>query len=401
MSWNTKTWSWVKKYFSINPLSTDGMPVVGKFRTPAPASQGKYVYPKSKASAISNNPYFKRDTRRNFPRLAVYTQNDVALLLEGGQVNPSLTAEAAADKSVATIAEAKPLVEVLNSQKLYTTSKLAPAPRFGPQVTWKESTDFVPPNDAEFRPYMDQRQSLLDEKVLKGDHSFNIVKKMNKSNGVSNYSCMYTVMNVYEEIKMQILASTKSLKHVVPSSTNMMESYNKYGFELSELLYTDNVISDQVMSSLMDNVKHLNPTESEKKQLNNQYAVQPPAEISDHVEVFTLDTADGINRRAVAGDLGKFKYFGITGCAGQQEIVTLCKDKYLVANVKLVKTLILGFVLDRYFPEMTLGSFEENSVVLINRHCIIKRLLADSTVQITAEDVDQIPINTNDAISPN
>ncbi|KAI8085711.1 hypothetical protein BDF21DRAFT_461612 [Thamnidium elegans] len=127
---------------------------------------------------------------------------------------------------------------------------------------------------------MDQRQSLLDAKVLKGDHSFNIVKKMNKSNGVSNYSCMYTVMNVYEEIKMQILASTKSLKHVVPSSTNMMESYNKYGFELSELLYTDN---------------HLNPTESEKKQLNNQYAVQPPAEISDHVEVFTLDTADGIN----------------------------------------------------------------------------------------------------------
>ncbi|KAG2229728.1 hypothetical protein INT48_002062 [Thamnidium elegans] len=147
---------------------------------------------------------------------------------------------------------------------------------------------------------MDQRQSLLDEKILKGDHSFNIVKKMNKSNGVSDYSCMYTVMNVYEEIKMQILASTESLKHVVPSFTNMMESYNKYGFELSGLLYTDNVISDrailkEVMPFLMDNVKHLNPAESEKKQLNNQYAVQPPAEISDHVEVFTLDTADEIN----------------------------------------------------------------------------------------------------------
>ncbi|GAA5805059.1 hypothetical protein EDC94DRAFT_613147 [Helicostylum pulchrum] len=152
MSWNTKTWSWVKKYLSINPLSTDGMPVVGKFRTPAPASQGKYVYPKSEASAISNNPYYKRDTRRNFPRLAVYTQNDVALLLEGGHVDPSLTAEAAADKAVATSTEAKPLVEILNSQKLYTTSKLAPAPRFGPQVTWKESTDFVPPNDGSYFP---------------------------------------------------------------------------------------------------------------------------------------------------------------------------------------------------------------------------------------------------------
>ncbi|CAO3649860.1 unnamed protein product [Mucor hiemalis] len=129
MSWNSKTWSWVKKYFSVNPLSTDGMPVVGKFRTPAVGSRPeKYVYPKSEASAVHNNPYFKRDTRRNFPRLAVYTQSDVAALLEGGAVNPSLAAEASADKAVAAAAEVKPLVQVLNTNKLYTTSKLAPAP---------------------------------------------------------------------------------------------------------------------------------------------------------------------------------------------------------------------------------------------------------------------------------
>ncbi|KAG1444270.1 hypothetical protein G6F56_010368 [Rhizopus delemar] len=89
MSWNSKTWSWVKKYFSVNPLSTDGMPVVGSFRTPAVASRPeKYVYPKSKASNISNNYYFQRDTRRNYPRLAVYTQKEVAGLLEGAAVNP-------------------------------------------------------------------------------------------------------------------------------------------------------------------------------------------------------------------------------------------------------------------------------------------------------------------------
>ncbi|KAI9348849.1 hypothetical protein BD770DRAFT_395110 [Pilaira anomala] len=153
MSWNSKTWSWMKKYFSVNPLSTDGMPVVGKFRTPAPGSRPeKYIYPKSKASAISNNPYFKRDTRRNFPRLAVYTQSDVALLLEGGHINPSLPAEATVDKAVTTATQAKPLVEVLSSQKLYSTSKLPPAPRFGPQVKWKVSEDFIPPNDGSYFP---------------------------------------------------------------------------------------------------------------------------------------------------------------------------------------------------------------------------------------------------------
>jgi hypothetical protein len=464
----------------------------------------------------------------------------------------------------------------------------------------------------ELRPYMDQHQSLLDGKILKGDHSFKIIKKMNKSNGVSDYSCMYTVMNEYEEIKMQILAPTKSLKHVVPSFVNMMASYKKYGFELPELFYTDNVIGDrstleEVMPSLTENVKHLNPTKSEQITINNQYATLPPAEIPDSVEVVTLDTADGINvccqylldeahcntssiyigfdcewayqgsviplderlsvkyidvslvqiayksviylmrihkfdretfprkleeillnknitklGRGVAGDLGKFKYFGITGCTGQQEIGTLCKDKDLVTNghsslsnlcgevlglylpkvpqircgnweasllseeqkkyaaldawvslemynkckslptvnvkvyesttvgtlvsihidkgkknssiagygyiqhkgtsstahedkekspikkttvsMKLVKTLIPGFALDCYFPEVTLGDFEENSVVHINRNYLFtassKRLSeSSSTIQRIVEITDQTTESTNSSVS--
>jgi hypothetical protein len=38
----------------------------------------------------------------------------------------------------------------LNTQKLYTKEKLAPAPRFGRQPTWKTSEDFIPPNDGKF-----------------------------------------------------------------------------------------------------------------------------------------------------------------------------------------------------------------------------------------------------------
>lgn len=120
-------------------------------------------------------------------------------------------------------------------------------------------------------------------------------------NGVSDYSCMYTVMNEYEEIKMQVLAPTKSLKHVIPSFNNMMESYAKYGFELPQLFYTDNVVGDrsileEVMPSLTENVKHVNPSQTEERiQTNNVFAALPHLELPDNVQVFVHDDEKEIN----------------------------------------------------------------------------------------------------------
>lgn len=56
--------------------------------------------------------------------------------------------------------------------------------------------------------------------------------------------------------------------------------------------------------------------------------------------------------RGVAGDLGKLKHFGITGCAGQQEIGTLCKDKDLVRNGQSSLTNLCGEVLGLYLPKV-------------------------------------------------
>lgn len=58
----------------------------------------------------------------------------------------SIPDEAAVDKVVVST-ETKPLVEVLNSHKLYSSSKLPPAPRFGRKAVWRDSEDFVYPND--------------------------------------------------------------------------------------------------------------------------------------------------------------------------------------------------------------------------------------------------------------
>ncbi|KAJ2161315.1 hypothetical protein GGF46_001576 [Coemansia sp. RSA 552] len=51
------------------------------FRSPAPVSQPENKKPETAASAISNNPYYKRDVRRNYPHTEVYTQADVGGLL--------------------------------------------------------------------------------------------------------------------------------------------------------------------------------------------------------------------------------------------------------------------------------------------------------------------------------
>ncbi|CAO3699980.1 unnamed protein product [Rhizopus stolonifer] len=123
------------------------MPVVGSFRTPAVA---KICLPQIKSFNISNNYYFQRDTRRNYPRLAVYTQKEVAGLLEGAAVNPSIPVEL--ESQVATTTEAKPLVEVLNSRQLYSASKLPPTSNFGIKPKWKISEDFIPPNDGSYFP---------------------------------------------------------------------------------------------------------------------------------------------------------------------------------------------------------------------------------------------------------
>ncbi|CAO3654611.1 unnamed protein product [Mucor hiemalis] len=108
-------------------------------------------------------------------------------------------------------------------------------------------------------------------------------------------------MNKFEEIKMQVLAPTKSLKHVIPSYNNMMASYHKYGFELPQIFYTDNVIGDravleEVMPSLLENVEHIKPTQAELIQRNGAYSNLPLAQLPADIEVVVYDTSEDIDR---------------------------------------------------------------------------------------------------------
>lgn len=100
-------------------------------------------------------------------------------------------------------------------------------------------------NIENLRPMMDQVITMLDGIVLKGDHSFKIIDHMTKVNGVSTFSYLYTLLNEYEEIRLQVLSHSKSMENLSQPFLDMMSTYSNLGMKLPELFYTDNVIGDQ------------------------------------------------------------------------------------------------------------------------------------------------------------
>lgn len=50
--------------------SSTGNILASRYRTPEPGSRPeKFTVPSSKASDVAENPYFKRDFRRNYPKV--------------------------------------------------------------------------------------------------------------------------------------------------------------------------------------------------------------------------------------------------------------------------------------------------------------------------------------------
>lgn len=69
---------------------------------------------------------------------------------------------------------------------------------------------------SKFCPLVDQLTSMLDGVILKGDHSFKIINHMAKVNGVSTFSCLYTILNEYEEIRIMVLFHSKKMENLAP-----------------------------------------------------------------------------------------------------------------------------------------------------------------------------------------
>lgn len=66
----------------VNPLISSGLPLPDKNRYPPPGSRPeRYATPATAASDVAFNQYYKRDTRRAYPKTSVVTQAELSALL--------------------------------------------------------------------------------------------------------------------------------------------------------------------------------------------------------------------------------------------------------------------------------------------------------------------------------
>jgi hypothetical protein len=106
-------WARIRKSLAIDPNRSTGVPLNPYFRNPAPGSNDPNAYDDPvtiPAGDIADNPYWKRDHRRAYPRLSVIGQADqVALLGVGSAANPrvELIGEAGSKALVAAEEEGK------------------------------------------------------------------------------------------------------------------------------------------------------------------------------------------------------------------------------------------------------------------------------------------------------
>ncbi|KAI9734879.1 MAG: hypothetical protein M1834_001959 [Cirrosporium novae-zelandiae] len=84
---STGIWERFRRVFVVAPERSNGVPLNPQFRNPPPGALDATTYHDPitiPAGDIAENPYWKRDARRNYPKLSVMKQGDVAGLLSVG-----------------------------------------------------------------------------------------------------------------------------------------------------------------------------------------------------------------------------------------------------------------------------------------------------------------------------
>ncbi|KAK5127573.1 hypothetical protein LTR85_006913 [Meristemomyces frigidus] len=83
----TGFWKRINDFFAVDSSRSSGVPLNPQFRNPTPGGSDPTLYSEATtvpAGDIAENPYWKRDTRRQYPQLSVVRQPDVVALLSVG-----------------------------------------------------------------------------------------------------------------------------------------------------------------------------------------------------------------------------------------------------------------------------------------------------------------------------
>jgi len=89
---STGIWERIRRLLAVDPDRSSGIPLNPQFRNPPPGALPPQSYDDPvtlPAGDIADNPYWKRDVRRSYPRLSVVNQGDVVgLLTVGSKATP-------------------------------------------------------------------------------------------------------------------------------------------------------------------------------------------------------------------------------------------------------------------------------------------------------------------------
>lgn len=81
-------WEYIRRTLAVDPNRSNGVPMNLRYRNPPPGAIIPEAYEDpvtAPAGDIADNAYYKRDMRRNYPRLSMVKQADVVWLLSFGR----------------------------------------------------------------------------------------------------------------------------------------------------------------------------------------------------------------------------------------------------------------------------------------------------------------------------
>ncbi|OBT51324.1 hypothetical protein VE04_07099 [Pseudogymnoascus sp. 24MN13] len=88
----------IRRIFAVDPTRSNGIPLNPQFRNPTPGAEDPQHHRRRRhapAADIAGNPYWKRDTRRNYARASVVGQGELVQLLSVGNAKDGAKGEKA------------------------------------------------------------------------------------------------------------------------------------------------------------------------------------------------------------------------------------------------------------------------------------------------------------------
>lgn len=133
---STGIWDRIRRALAVDPDRSTGIPLNPLYRNPPPGSNPPEAYDDPitlPAGDIAENPYYKRDIRRSYPRLSVVKQSDVVgLLTMGSRAKPKEDILQIGDAGPKQLVQLKQDGEEKGLAALFEREKKTTATIFGP-----------------------------------------------------------------------------------------------------------------------------------------------------------------------------------------------------------------------------------------------------------------------------